>query len=164
MPMLPAALIAAQAYQVPRSMVAPMAMAAPLQCPARPPLPGDLAGWRTVMAEPGVGRAFLVRAIDPSAVRLAVPLDVARHPGRIALATIAIARPGAYQVAIDQAAWIDLFAADRTALTSAAHRHGPDCTGIRKIVTFTLAPGRYTLGLSGVAGAAVRVLVTPAAR
>lgn len=31
---------------------------------------------------------------------------------------------------------------------SVAHDHGPDCSGIAKIVSFDLTPGRYALMLS----------------
>lgn len=55
---------------------------------------------------------------------------------------------GTYDIALSEAAWIDVV--DRgSAMTSTAHRRGPPCTGIHKIVTFALPPGTYRLQISG---------------
>ena len=69
-----------------------------------------------------------------------------------------IERTGTYGIAIAQGAWIDV-ARDGAPLRSVAHRHGPSCSTIRKIVEFALAPGRYTITLSRTQGPNVRLLV-----
>jgi hypothetical protein len=53
-----------------------------------------------------------------------------------------------YRVALSAAAWIDLIE-DGKSLTPAAFGHGPDCSGIRKIVDFQLTPGKHALQISG---------------
>ncbi len=48
---------------------------------------------------------------------------------------------------MSQGAWIDLVQKGER-LKSADHAHGPDCSGIAKIVAFDLQPGRYWVQLS----------------
>ena len=45
---------------------------------------------------------------------------------------------------------------------STAHGHGPACSTIRKMVDFSLQPGRYVLQISANAEAEISVLVTRA--
>jgi hypothetical protein len=71
-----------------------------------------------------------------------------------------IAKAGRYRIALSVGAWIDLVQkGDR--LKSADHAHGPDCSGIAKIVAFDLEPGRYWLQLSEAKGATINVMVSP---
>ncbi len=44
-------------------------------------------------------------------------------------------------------------------LSSVAHAHGPDCTGVRKMVDFRLSPGAYILQLSGATEASLPVMI-----
>lgn len=69
-----------------------------------------------------------------------------------------IADAGTYGVALATAAWIDVMRGAEV-LRSTDHSHGPACSGIRKIVDFRLAPGRYTIRLSRTDAARVRLLV-----
>ena len=115
---------------------------APAACPAQDAsLPAALAPWRT----PATAGATL----QPGQA-------VTASPG--APLMLEIAEAGTYGVAIDQGAWIDV-AQNGTALSSAAHGHGPACSTIRKIVDFRLAPGRYTLTLSRTHAPTIRLLV-----
>jgi len=63
------------------------------------------------------------------------------------LVRIDVREAGTYRVALDSAAWIDLVR-DRQALRSTAHGHGPHCTGVRKMVDYSLTPGPYILQIS----------------
>ncbi len=72
--------------------------------------------------------------------------------------TIEIATAGTYGFALDQAAWVDL-GRDGRVLRSASHGHGPQSSGIRKIVDFALEPGRYRITLGRTQTASVRLLV-----
>ncbi|MBS0583378.1 MAG: hypothetical protein JSS42_09795 [Proteobacteria bacterium] len=58
-----------------------------------------------------------------------------------------VAQAGTYRIALSTAAWIDLAGKDG-ALRSVAHGHGPDCTGIRKMVDYVVPAGHYTLQIS----------------
>jgi hypothetical protein len=67
---------------------------------------------------------------------------------------------GTYRIALDVGAWIDVVH-DGKIIDSVTHTEGTRCSGIRKIVDFSLAPGRYTLQLSGAKDAPMRVLIVP---
>ena len=71
-----------------------------------------------------------------------------------------VAITGTYRIALEAGAWIDVVR-DGASLESVAHTEGPACSGIRKIVDFTLTPGRYMLQLSGAKEAPMRVLIAP---
>ncbi len=71
-----------------------------------------------------------------------------------------IEKVGTYRVALSAGAWIDVVR-DGKPLTSTAHMEGAACSGIRKIVDFDLAPGTYTLQLSGAKVQEMTVLIAP---
>jgi hypothetical protein len=58
-----------------------------------------------------------------------------------------IAEAGTYAVALGTGAWIDLLG-EGAPLVSVAHGRGPECTTIRKMVDFSLQPGRYVIQIS----------------
>lgn len=89
--------------------------------------------------------------------RMIVVGEAARVPTAGPL-TIEVAEAGAYGIALDVPAWIEV-ARDGAVLTSTGHGHGLACSSIRKIVDFALAPGRYTLTLRRTDLAAARILV-----
>lgn len=68
---------------------------------------------------------------------------------------------GRYGIAADGKVWIDLVA-NGAPLASVGHGHGPACSGIRKVVWFTLTTGTYELALSKAEAASVRLLVVRA--
>lgn len=72
-----------------------------------------------------------------------------------------ITEAGRYGIAADGKVWIDV-RANAAPLASVGHGHGPACSGIRKIVWFTLAAGVYELVLSKAETANVRLLVVRA--
>jgi hypothetical protein len=141
--------------------LAQMEAAAPADCPATAAPPAEMAGWagRTLLAAAdgakGLSKATLAvgqgidAALRPTGevryvLRPEKPGGSVSHGG---LFGFAIAEPGTYRVAIGSGAWIDVLK-DGKAVTSSAHGHGPACTGIRKMVDFPLAPGRYVLQIA----------------
>ena len=66
---------------------------------------------------------------------------------------------GIYRVALGNASWIDLIK-DGKAAKSVAHSHGPENSGIRKMVDYPLEAGVYTLQLSAGADSTSAVLIT----
>lgn len=97
---------------------------------------------------------------DAAAVAIGTPVTLATTDGA-ASRGLRIDRAGKYGIAADGKVWIDVIA-DGKPLASADHGHGPDCSGIRKIVWFDLAAGNYEVALSKAAGASVRLLVVRA--
>ncbi|MFD1786873.1 hypothetical protein ACFSC3_04735 [Sphingomonas floccifaciens] len=141
-------------------LLAQAATALPPACPNPPAaLPADLGGWRATGEDLASGKAITVATMDPATVRLAgVPLP--RQPGRMALQTFRVTTTGTYGIALDQKGWIDLYdVRDMTALKSTRHGHGPDCSGIRKIVRFALTPGEYRVVVGGLAGAQAKLML-----
>jgi hypothetical protein len=67
---------------------------------------------------------------------------------------------GTYQVSLSAGAWIDVLK-DGLAVASTAHGHGEECSGLRKMVSFSLMPGRHVIQLSGNKEDSIRVLISP---
>ncbi|GFE97053.1 MULTISPECIES: hypothetical protein [unclassified Gluconobacter] len=55
---------------------------------------------------------------------------------------------GTYRIMLPNKTWIDVLGQGGPA-TSTHHQHGPDCSGIRKMVDFQLSAGKYTVQLAG---------------
>lgn len=72
---------------------------------------------------------------------------------------IVITENGTYRVSLGNASWIDLIKAGKSA-TSVAHAHGPENSGIRKMVDYPLEAGTYTLQLSAGGDSTSAVLIT----
>lgn len=66
---------------------------------------------------------------------------------------------GNYAVALGTAAWIDVVE-DGKALEPLSFGHGPVCTTIRKMVVYSLTPGRRLLQIAGNGGESAQLLVT----
>ena len=177
--LLSAVLAAAQAPPTPAPrtsappMSGPMAPMAAETCPAvLPALPPAMAGWsaRTPLAAAaspaGLAPATLAagRGVDAS-LRPAEAVSYAVAPGRPAgpgaragLLALAVAEPGTYAVGLSSAAWIDVVDARGAPVASTAHGRGPPCSGMRKVVDFPLAAGRYVVQLTTAADPVVGVL------
>lgn len=144
---------------------------AEVPCPAKPaPLPAELAGWAHAMpVTAGVdaagaatiqpGHAATVTLAPTPRVRFAAApgkaADPASHGGVLAF-TVPCA--GTYRVALSVGAWVDVLAGGK-ALKSAAHGHGPACSGMRKIVDFKLAAARHLLQIFGSPTPTITVMV-----
>ncbi|MGI4878986.1 MAG: hypothetical protein ACRYG4_16030 [Janthinobacterium lividum] len=148
----------------------------PMATPACPkgaePIPPELSSWshKTPLTaatdEASLGNAKLVpgTAIELTLAETPAVSYIARpsHPGGSVshggMLGVAIAIPGTYRVAIGSGAWVDLVKG-KTSLESTGHGHGPNCSGIRKMVDFTLQPGSYVLQIVGNGEAHVPVLI-----
>lgn len=76
------------------------------------------------------------------------------------LVGIYVAKAGKYRIALGSGAWIDLIGGGKPQV-SIAHGHGPDCSGIRKMVDFDLKAERYTLQISANADPHISLLIAP---
>jgi len=103
----------------------------------------------TATLRPGAQVQFVVR---PGKV---IPKSYA---GLFSLAVKDAARIG---IALSEGAWVDV-ATGTTALTSAAHDHGPACSGIRKIVWFDLPPGLHTIQITGALKPSISIMAADA--
>lgn len=136
-------------------------------------LPETLAGWatRTPLAaaadKKGAAGAMLTpgKAVDATLARTAT-VDYVLRPekpgGSVSfggLLGFTIAEAGTYRVALGSGAWIDVVK-DGKAIVSSAHGHGPDCSGIRKMVDFPLTAGRYILQVAANGAPTLPLLLT----
>ena len=168
--LLPLALAAAPATLAAQGMADHPAA----RCTAPAPLPAALAGWsaRTPLtaatAPAGLKAATLTpgKAVDATlgrtgGIRYVVPPekpgDAASYGGLFAFT---VAKAGTYRVALGSGAWIDVLKG-KTAIASSKHGHGPDCSGVRKMVDFPLTPGRYVLQIAAGKAAALPMMVVP---
>lgn len=91
---------------------------------------------------------------------IGIPMALALENGG-ASRPIRITEAGRYGIVADGKVWIDVRASDGP-LASAGHGHGPACSGIRKIVWFTLSAGIYELALSKAEATRIRLLIVRA--
>lgn len=152
-------------------------------CPATPvPLPSGLEEW--VRKQPvGAGDTARTATILPlgsgvTATLLPTPQITyavhAKKPGGPAssggMFAFTVPARGRYRVVLGSAAWIDVLRDStlgtsgvappiQSPIPSVAHAHGPDCTGLRKMVDFDLMPGRYLLQVVGNSTAVLPMMV-----
>lgn len=126
-------------------------LAEPAICTKVADPPAGMAAW-TQPAEGGdlrIGVALKPKMADVATLHFAAAPARAPVGGTYgAILPFTVARAGTYAIALSEAAWMDVVRGADRALSS-GHRHGPPCSGIRKIVDFRLAPGRYALQLIG---------------
>lgn len=166
-------LLAAMAAMPAAGQDAPMASAAAPVCPRdAEPVPATMASWAdrkaltAALDEASLGSAVLAPgvAVDLALASTPAVSYVLRpsHPGGSVshggMLTFTVDSAGTYRVAIGSGAWIDVVA-NKTSLESVAHGHGPNCSGIRKMVDFALQPGAYVLQIAGNGTATLPVLI-----
>jgi len=139
--------------------------ATPAPCTADVPPPAGLEAWATVsaisMGPVDIGKTTGLRLQPSDKVAFALKPERAPAPGSFSgVYSFNVATAGTYRIALSAGAWIDIVRDGKT-LASVAHTEGPPCSGIRKIVDFTLAPGSYRLQLSSARAEEMRVLVAP---
>lgn len=134
------------------------------QAPTCAPLPDSLSGW--TQARPAdaaglkIGQAYDLTLPPTGQVVLPVAPAKPGGPGTFSgIAAFDVARAGDYQVTAGGPVWIEI-ARDGAPVASSSHSHGPACTGIRKIVVFSLQPGRHVLEIAGSAEPSVRIMLT----
>ncbi|WKL57201.1 hypothetical protein Q1W73_16285 [Asticcacaulis sp. ZE23SCel15] len=154
------------------ALSAPSVLAQTATCPADPVVSAGFETWATpaeVNAATNAanapfletGKAYKAALIATPQVTFASAPAKAQSPDSFAgLLLVHITDSGTYGVAASSGVWLDLIK-DQTALKSAAHGHGPTCSGIRKIVHYNLQPGDYVLQIASSKLPDVTVQVQP---
>jgi len=135
-------------------------------CPVPPAAWGTNINLTSATASPELEPARMMLeqaatvALHPvNEVRFAAPpekrADATSYGGMLA---VDVREAGTYQVSLSAGAWVDVLK-DGAALASTAHDHGADCSGLRKMVSFALQPGRHVIQLSGNKEDTIKVLV-----
>ena len=139
---------------------APAAANCPVGAAASDALPAELKGWSALqgvtagssMAMPAtlaIGRSARATLIPTGDVSYPLAPERAAEAGSSGgIFAFDVTSAGLYRVALGTAAWVDVLAGGKT-VTSVAHGHGPDCSGVRKYVDFRVQPGRYLVQVSG---------------
>jgi hypothetical protein len=137
-------------------------------------LPAELAGWRqphaalTAAAKPAdLKKAELILGTAADATLQPTPtikftIDPSKPGGSVShggLFAFTVPAAGKYRVALGSGAWIDVIE-DKKAAVSTAHGHGPDCTGVRKMVDYDLKAGRHILQVSANGAPELTLMVT----
>ncbi|WP_176591023.1 hypothetical protein [Sphingobium sp. EM0848] len=151
----------------------PMAAhAAPDPCAVVPRLAEPWTSWTQNGAATGGGtvstapRLILGKPVTAS-LRPGAQVQFAVPPGRSApksyagLFTLAVKDAARIGIALSEGAWVDV-ATGSVALSSVDHGHGPDCSGISKIVWFDLPPGLHTIQIAGSPKATIRIMAADA--
>lgn len=77
------------------------------------------------------------------------------------LFTLALKDPARVGIALSGPAWVDVITAS-SIVSAVDHGHGPDCSGIAKIVWFDLPPGVHLIALADASGRDIRVMAADA--
>lgn len=153
----------------------PMARHTATACTVLAAIPADLAGWgashRPLKAAAKAGRVGKAVMMQGTAVEVTLmptpkvtyPIEPGKPGGSVSyggLLAFDVAQAGRYRVAQSGRSWVDVIV-DGKAATSVAHGHGPDCSGIAKMVEYDLPAGRHLLQIAANGEPALTVMVTP---
>ena len=158
-------------------LAAPLAASAqetaPACGPTQGPLPVEFGGWPTKVELASADRATGLAAATlrigqavrarlhptPTVAYLVQPEKPGGSVSRGGMFALTIDRAGTYAIALGSGAWIDVLK-DGAPVESAAHGRGPACSTIRKVVDFSLTPGRYVIQVSANAETELELLVS----
>jgi hypothetical protein len=135
-------------------------------------LPPEMVGWSMKTDLPaapgaaGLGKAELAigRAVNATLLHtpdVSYPSQPEKPGGSVSyggLLGFSVKEAGNYRVGLSTGAWIDVVE-DKNSAQSTGHSRGPACSTLRKIVDFSLQPGRYILQVSANADPTVTVMV-----
>lgn len=109
-----------------------------------------------------LGKPVTARLTPTDHVQYAAsPAKGRKEEGYGGLFTLSLKQPARIGIGLSGPAWVDVVdGADIVA--SADHGHGPDCSGIRKIVWFDLSAGRHVVQIAGSASADIRIMAADA--
>ena len=155
------------------AQTAPAPAPTPQQCGAMDvELPPELVGWtvKTPLAAAKIaadlpkasltpGKAFL--ATLPSTPDVTYVVQPEKPGGSVShggLFDLTVSSAGTYVIALGTGAWIDVLK-DGAPMTSGSHGRGPNCTTLRKMVTFDLKPGSYVVQISANGPAELPIMV-----
>ena len=150
-------------------------------CPAKPvALPADLLGWSAPATDRAMTkyypRAHWLRGLNTRVslypigdVGFVATPEKPVAPGTYGgMMSVSVSKPGRLRIALGERAWVDLVRGDDKAFVktgrkgvlvpSVAHGHGPDCSGIAKIVEYDVVPGRYVIQIVNAPQAKIRAM------
>jgi hypothetical protein len=149
--------------------------APPAACTAPGALPAGLSGWaaphrplKAAVKAGGAGKALLAPGVAFDATlavtpRVEYPVEPGKPGGSVSfggLFAFDVAEAGRYRVAQNGRSWVDVLVAGK-AVPSVSHGHGPECSGVTKMVEYDLPAGRHLLQIAANGEAALTLMVAP---
>ena len=138
-------------------------------CPAKPAMPEPWLTWGSpAKAKAGHDVATatpipLARAVE-AALAPAAQVQYAAAPAKPPVENtyggvfrVNIAHAARVGIALSGGAWVDMVE-DGRIIDSVDHGHGPECTGIRKIVWFDLKPGAHIVQIANAPMPVIRIM------
>lgn len=149
--------------------VAGVAQEAKPACPATPVLDAPWQDWANI--KPGVAghqagdaKTLLLGSALVASLHSIAHIQYVVKPGKpVAAGTFGgmfrlnLAKPSRVGIALSGAAWLDVVTGTTTAV-SLDHGHGPDCSGIRKIVWFDLPRGANLVQIANAPTDSIRIM------
>ena len=108
-----------------------------------------------------LGKPTLATLRPVTQVQFAAPVPALVPKSHGGLFTLALKAPARVGIALSGAAWIDVVT-DHINQPSVDHGHGPECSGIRKIVWFDLQPGAHVVQIANAPAREIRVMAADA--
>lgn len=150
------------------------ALAAPAAdiCKRAPPPPEPWTSWHQsggaiAGGEPSSAPRLILGKPVVASLRPATQVQFPAKPGKAqpktygGLFTLALKAPARVGIALSGPVWVDVVIG-RSAAASVDHGHGPECSGIRKIVWFDLAQGVHIVQIANAPGRHIRVMAADA--
>ena len=149
--------------------VAGAAQEAARECPVKPVLEAPWEAWAVLRPgkaghQAGDAKTLLLGSALTASLHPIAHVQYPAKPGKPVTAgtfggtfRLNLAKPSRVGIALSDAAWLDV--AIGTALAvSLDHGHGPDCSGIRKIVWFDLPRGANIVQIANAPGETIRIM------
>jgi len=108
-----------------------------------------------------LGKPILATLRPNAQVQFVAPPAETGSKSNGGLFTLAVKFPARVGIALSAPAWVDIVT-DRVAQPSVDHTHGPECSGIRKIVWFDLQPGLHIVQVSNAPAREIRLMAADA--
>ena len=154
----PAALLLASPTGAPAQQAC-AAPAEPWRAPKVLPAARDQAGLAAARFAPGEAVRFTLHP-DGEVVYLTLPKGAGEEASFGGIAAFTVTEPGLYRVGLSAPLWVDVVENGKPA-ASVKFGPGPECSGIRKAVSFRLAAGEHVLEMSGGTEAGLGVVIEP---
>lgn len=148
------------------------AAAAAPDCAGAPSLPVPWTSWTqswtaTAGTQPNgapsllLGKPFVATLSPADYVQFAADPGKDGRQGFGGIFTLSVRQAARIGIALSGPAWVDVVSGTVTQ-PSVDHGHGPDCSGIRKIVWFDLPLGRHVVQIAGSKAREIRVMAADA--
>ncbi|MDO7835159.1 hypothetical protein Q4610_08855 [Sphingobium sp. HBC34] len=141
-------------------------------CAAPAPLAEPWTSWRqSGQAKAGIlaqgapalilGKPLTADLTPAAHVQFPVVLGKGAKEGHGGLFSLSLKQAARVGIALSGPAWVDVVTGNAV-VASVAHGHGPDCSGIRKIVWFDLPAGRHIVQVAGAKDRSIHIMAADA--